>query len=131
LNAFVKSVTQKMAAAVFDFAALSKITFEIQDTYDCSTCRQKYNKKWCKTDNTTCFFCTKFLPVRDTRQSILKDIDWWYLKSGESVRRTYYNEFIDNLNRWCEVFGIPKTRDDALLEEDLRKVREWSRDYWH
>ena len=119
------------AIETFDFAALSKITFEIQDTHACSSCKQKYNKKWCKADKTPCFFCSKYSPYKYTRQTILKDIDWWYLKSGESVRRTYYNEFIDNLNNWCSVFGIPKTRDDALLEEELRKVREWSRDYWH
>lgn len=119
------------ALTTFDFSELSKITFQIQDTFTCSTCSQKYSKKWCKTDKEPCFFCSKFLPFRDTRNSILKDIDWWYLKSGESVRRTYYNEFIDNLNNWCLAFGVPKTRDDMLLEDDLRRVREWSRDYWH
>jgi hypothetical protein len=119
------------ALEVFNFASLSKITSEIQDTFECSTCNQKHNKKWCKADKTPCFFCSKYSPYKYTRRTILKDIDWWYLKSGESSRREYYNEFIDNLNSWCAKFGIPKTRDDMLLEDELRRVREWSRDYWH
>lgn len=116
---------------VFDFTYLSKITAQIQDTFECSMCHIKHNKKWCKADNTQCFFCTQFIPFRDTRRKILNNIEWWFLKSGETSRREYYNTYINHLDNWCKVFNILKTRDDMLYEDELRSVRDWSRDYWH
>jgi oligopeptide transport system permease protein len=57
-------------------------------------CHLTYSKKWC---SSTCFFCITFLPTRDSRYSILKDIEWYFIKSGEDDRSVFYNQYIDYL----------------------------------
>jgi len=83
----------------------------------CRICHQAYSKKWC---NELCFYCANFLPTRDTRYSILKDIEWYFIRSGEDDRPTFYSEYIDNLNRWCYTFHIASKKQDLVLEIELR-----------
>jgi len=99
----------------------------IQEDFTCSNCKQIYKKKWCKNDTKPCYFCTNFLPIRDTYTSILKDMDWWYLKSGETSRKEFYNEFLDNLSKWAERFHVFPTKQDLKTIEELRNVQDWTR----
>jgi hypothetical protein len=100
----------------------------------CKNCKQNYDKKWyITTDNRTtthCFFCTNFLPMRDTYSSILLGIELNFMMSGEISRREYYNNFLDNLYKWSSWFNVFPTEEDKIYEKDLRKAEDWSRDNW-
>lgn len=110
---------------------LFQVTKSLQDIFKCKNCKEEYGKKWCKEDNELCFFCINFLPMRDTYSSILKNIDWYYLKSGEISRPEYYNAFLDNLQKWSNRFHVLPTKQDKKDEDELRKIDDWSRDYYH
>jgi hypothetical protein len=113
------------------FADMSKLIQSIKNTEDlvkCMKCIQYYKKKWHSADDNQCYFCKNFLPTKDTISSILRDIDWRYLKSGEISRREYYNEFIDNLNKWATRFSLLLTKQDLQTIEELRGVMDWSCD---
>jgi len=93
----------------------------IQHTHTtCRICHLTYSRAWSK--ETLCFFCAHFLPLRDTRYSILKDIEWYFIKSGEDDRHAYYNQYIDYLTRWCERFKMGYQKGDRALEEELRAI---------
>ena len=72
-----------------------------------------------------------FLPMRDTYYTILQDIDWFYLKSGETSREDYYSSFLDNLEKWANHFHVFPTNDDLITIEKLKDVQDWTRNYWH
>jgi hypothetical protein len=111
----------------FDFSKLLKLTKSLQEMFTCSNCKQKYTKKWCKDDNVNCFFCSKFLPMRDNYSSILRDIDWWFLRSGEYDREEFYPDFLNNLKIWAEYFSVLPTKQDLKNIEELRKIKNWTR----
>lgn len=115
----------------YDFSALRKYTKSLQEMFKCSNCKIEYKKQWCKEDNGLCFYCTNFLPMRDTYNSILRDIELWYYRQGESDREIYYKEFLDNLKMWAEKFSVRPTKNDIKLEEELRSVKNPTREYWH
>jgi hypothetical protein len=118
-------------SALSDMSKLFRSIKAIQEDFTCLNCKQVYKKKWCKEDNTNCFFCKNFLPMRDTYASILRDIDWWFLRSGEYDRESFYPEFLDNLKVWANRFHVFPTKDDLMLEKELRETKNWTRDYWH
>lgn len=118
-----------MDTAAYDFSKMMRLTKSIQTHLICQNCKQTYLKKWCKDE--ICLFCTHYLPMRDTYFSILRDIDWQFLKSGESDREVFYNDFLDNLEKWSQRFHVLPTKQDLKEVEELRKVQNWTRDYWH
>ena len=120
-----------MTSSLSDMSKLFKVTKALQEDFKCKNCKQEYTKKWCKDDDASCFFCTNFLPMRDTYQSILKEIDWYFIKSGEYDRESYYPEFLDNLRVWAKRFHVFPTKQDQKTEDELRDVKNWTRDYWH
>lgn len=111
-----------------DMSKLLKTLKATQEDFMCLNCKQYYKRKWCNSDDKPCYFCQKFLPFRDTYTSILRDIDWWYLKSGETSRKEFYNDFLDNLKKWADRFHIFCTKQDLKTIEELRNVQDWSRD---
>ncbi len=113
----------------YNMTELLQVTRALQEVFKCKNCNQEYSKKWCKDDGASCFYCTNFLPMRDTYASILKNIDWYYLKSGEISRPEYYNSFLDNLQKWSQRFYVLPTKQDKRDEEELRRVQDWTRDY--
>lgn len=117
-----------MKNSLTDMSKLLKTITAIQEYIICANCKQSYKKKWCKD---TCWFCRQFLPIRDTYTSILQNIDWWYLKSGETSREEYYNQFLDNLSRWATYFSIVPTSRELQIINELRNIKDWSREYWH
>jgi hypothetical protein len=110
-----------------NMSKLLKITKAIQEDFNCPNCKQYYKKKWCSDETKPCYFCTDYVPIRDTYTSILRDIDWKYLKSGETSRKEFYNEFLDNLSKWGTRFSVTPTKQDLKTIEELRNVQDWSR----
>ena len=125
----INAVTHSTAA--HDMSRLLRITKALQTEFRCNNCHQEYERKWCKADNTPCFFCVNFLPMRDTYTTILKDMEWFYLKSGETSRPEYYKVFLDNLSKWATKFHVFPTKDDLRTIEEMKGVQEATRDYWH
>lgn len=115
----------------YDFSALRKYTKALQEMFKCGNCKNEYTKKWCKEDNASCFYCQKFIPMRDSYSSILRDIELYYYRSGEYDRELYYKEFLDNLKIWANRFSVIPTNNDLKLEEELRSVKNWTRDWWY
>lgn len=111
----------------YDFSVLHTYTKALQEMFKCSNCKNEYKKQWCKEDNGLCFYCTKFLPMRDSYSSILKDIEWYYYRQGETSRKVYYNEFLDNLEKWATRFSVLPTKQDLKTIEELRNVQDWTR----
>ncbi len=110
-----------------DMSKLLNATKVIQEDIKCPNCVQFYKRKWFKNANAHCYYCTKFLPMCDTYSSILADIDWEYLKSGETSRKEYYNDFLDNLSKWANRFHVFCTKQDLKTIEELRSVQDWTR----
>jgi hypothetical protein len=93
----------------------------------CKNCKEEYGSKWLKSAKTTCLFCENFLPMRDTYKSILQNINTFFLNSGEYDRESFYPEFLDNLKKWGDRFSVMPTKEDLKAIEDLRKVKNWTR----
>lgn len=109
-----------------DMSKLFKTLKTLQEDFQCITCRQYYKKKWCNSDEKPCKFCKNFKSEHDTISSILSDIDWQYLTSGEISRKEYYNEFLDNLDKWATHFKIFPSNQDLLTIKELRSVNDWT-----
>lgn len=120
-----------MMSAFSDMSKLLKITKALQEDFQCLNCKQTYKKKWCNSEEKPCYFCKNFLPMRDTYNSILRDMDWHFLKSGEYDRESFYPEFLDNLKKWADRFHVFPTKQDIQLEKELRETKNWTREYWH
>lgn len=111
---------------------------EVHQYSSCSCCKQMYSEEWFRrskseldSQENICYFCARFLPMRNTKLNILNQIDNAYLWSGHTSRRIYYNEFINLLNKWCNHWSIKTTDEEQKVEDELRKVVDWTRDYWH
>ena len=111
-----------MSCSEFSLNSMTKSLNAIQTDIICRICNESYPKKWCK--GPLCFYCKNFLPHRDTRYSILKDIEWYFIKSGEDNRYTFYNEYINYLNKWCTHFQISYLKEEMSLEIELRNIQE-------
>ena len=74
-----------------------------------------------------CLFCQNFLPMRDDYTSILRDINMYFLNSGEYDRESFYPAFLDNLKKWGDRFSVIPTEKDLKTINELRKVKNWTR----
>lgn len=112
-----------MISTTFDFSKFIRLMTAFQDNFQCINCKQEYPKKWCKNDKTTCFYCTNFLPMRDTYYTILRDIEWYFNRSGEDNRKEYYTAYLDNLKKWSNRFHVFPTnadiREERIIRQDL------------
>jgi hypothetical protein len=98
----------------------------------CTNCKEYYEQKWMKTTTPNhCLFCEKFLPMRDTYTTILQNMNVYFLNSGEYDRESFYPEFIDNLKKWTDYYHVFPTQDDLKTIDELCKVKNWTRTYWH
>jgi hypothetical protein len=105
--------------SVFSMKDVAYSLIKVPSSAICNMCHLTYSKKWC---SSTCFFCITFLPTRDSRYSILKDIEWYFIKSGEDDRSVFYNQYIDYLNMWCTRFCISYKKEELSLELELRNA---------
>lgn len=103
----------------------------LQEDFQCINCKQYYTTKWCNSDDKPCRICIAYLPMKDNYTSILKDIDCQYFKSGETSRREFYNDFLDNLEKWANYYHVFCTKQDLKTIEELRNIQDWTRQYWH
>ena len=85
----------------------------------CMQCQSTYPKKWYHFSQNRCFFCHTF-HVYDTKYVMLQDMDWQWIRSGESNRKEYYQEYIEYLNQWCNAFHITSDKKDQQLEAEIR-----------
>lgn len=115
----------------YDFTSIIKEINAIKGTSKCGNCHLDFDIKWCYHDKAMCYFCRNFLPLTMTPYAILQSIDWYFIKSGETSRVIFYNEFLDNFDRWCYKWHIIHNESCIKLEEELRNVKDWSREYWY
>jgi len=88
----------------YNLLELSRAINLLPDT-KCRNCHIEYDEKWC---NGICIFCTHFNPWRDTYSTILKELYWHYIKSGDYDKKEYYTTYLKNLKKWCNKFNISK-----------------------
>ena len=100
--------------------SLSKSLDTIQTNFICIVCNLTYHKSWYNIKQKKCFFCTHFVPVRDTRLQLFRYAEWYFIKSGLDHPSEFYKEYVQNANRWCERFQIPPTKDANDLEKELQ-----------
>lgn len=97
----------------------------------CSNCKQNYLSMWFKQGEPHCFFCMKYLPMRDSKSSIMNEIETNFLWSGYISRTVYFNDYLNALNAWCKHWHIQTYEQDIALEKMLREEKEATREYWH
>lgn len=52
--------------------------------------------------------------------TILRDMEWCYIKSGWEDHVAYYREFNKYLHLWCNRYQIPQTREEyEYIQEKL------------
>ena len=85
----------------------------------CMQCQSTYPKKWYHFSQNRCFFCHTF-PIDHTKYHMLQDMEWQWIRSGESNRKEYYQEYIEYLNQWCNAFHITSDKKDQQLEAEIR-----------
>jgi len=103
----------------FDFSAISALLQRTQEINRCSTCQQFYHKTWCPMDRAACLFCKTYAPHPYVYATLLRDAEWYFLKSGESHPQDFYPRYLDAIHLWCQVYDIRPTRDDQMRREEL------------
>ena len=100
----------------YDLSKFRNIINLLQDT-KCRNCKVEYDEKWC---NEMCFFCNHFNPWRDTYSTILKELYWHYIKSGED-KTEYYTSYLKNVKKWCNKFNIAtnEIEENYILSVEL------------
>lgn len=88
-------------------------------TFYCTSCKYIYHKKWYRKESKKCFFCQSFHPSFHSRLYMLKQIEWEFIKSGESNQLEFYQEYIEYLDRWYPRFQFPPTREEIIYEWDM------------
>jgi len=83
---------------MYDLSYLIKITRGIQNS--CNICKLDYTN--CED---VCIFCKNFNPCRDNHITIIKEMYWLYIKSGEDYK-VFCTNYIENMQRWCNKFKI-------------------------
>jgi hypothetical protein len=108
----------------FDFTDILTAVTRFQDINRCSTCKNKYHKTWCPMDRAACLFCKTYAPHPYVYTAMLRDAEWYSLKQGITDSTTeeatnFYKGYLEAAQQWCQVYGIPSTRDDKLREAEL------------
>ncbi len=101
----------------------------MSETHTCATCNLSYLPRWCKEDK--CTFCTRYMPMRDTRMHMLKDAGNCFTWSFWVDEAAFYKVHVPYLQAWCAHWHIPETAEEAAETEKLLKHRNWTREYWH
>ena len=86
-----------------------------EEDISCPSCFVYYTKKWCKNTDTDCFFCTNFVPYKDTYKYIRNNIDWYYINSDDDNHALFCKEFKYNLKRWINEFPKPNLNLSSWL----------------
>ena len=121
-DAILREASRRSIMTPFDFTDILATVTRFQDINRCSTCNNKYYKTWCPMDLAACLFCKTYAPHPYVYTSMLRDAEWYSLKHGvtEPEEATdFYKGYVEAAQQWCQVYGIPSTRDDKLREQEL------------
>lgn len=88
----------------------------------CIRCTLSYPKKWYDTKLNRCFFCATF--HSPTYHYVLKELEWQFIKSGESNRNEYYQEYLKHMKEWCSHYHIKPNEEDNQIEKDIHHMME-------
>jgi len=91
----------------------------LQTTFSCKICKQRYERPWCPADESSCLFCIHFHPTKHTRQYILRESEWHFIRSGEENRVEFNRNYIHQMHKWCNRYHIPLTSEDIAAEDEL------------
>lgn len=115
-----------MFNSLSDMSKLLRLIKSLEEDVRCSTCKLFYKKKWYLNEKSICQLCSLYLPIPNTSSNIFdtifRDIEWLYLRSGESNQSDYYNEFLDNVIKWCYIWNIIPTKKDIKRIEEFRTL---------
>jgi hypothetical protein len=98
--------------------SLSSSLPKVKPIYSCSFCKLIYEQKWIK-KNILCLFCSQFRTPLISRFALLKEIEWFFIQSGENDPHSFYTELIHLIHRWCNHFQLPHTTKEIQLEHDI------------
>ena len=112
--------TATTATTLVDVSDTLRAIENIIDVIQCPTCFVYFNKRWCKNNDTSCFFCNNFVPLRDTYSSIIMEIDWYFINSDEYDHKLFCREFKYNLNKWISEFS-----ESYSLLKSVRSLHSW------
>jgi len=105
----------------FHFSSLSASLSKYQEQFRCVTCQQIYFKTWFHQVDQNCYFCKRFNPKQHTYQTLLREIEWCFIQSGENNQDEFYNNYIEYLYDWCNYYHIHPTKEDIKNIEELYK----------
>ena len=105
---------------------------QIQSSCDficCIQCTLSYPTKWYNMKLNRCFFCTLCLKDRawtlhSSYHDLLKEMEWQFIKSGESDRREYDQDYLRQMKKWCRHYHIEPTEEDKQMEKDIQHTWE-------
>jgi len=83
----------------------------------CIQCTLSYPKKWYHMKVNRCFFCATF--HAPTYGDVLKEWEWQFIKSGESDRQEFVQEYLRQMKEWCRHYHIMPSKDDERMEKDI------------
>jgi hypothetical protein len=62
-----------------------------------------------------CFFCA----LHSSYRELLKEMEWQFIKSGESDCREYYQDYLRQMKEWCRHYHIEPSKEDICMEKDM------------
>ena len=62
---------------------------------------------------------------------MLEDINNRFYLSGYTSRPEFYKKHIGYMNEWADKQKMPHTVMELTYEQQLLKVSDWTREYWH
>ena len=86
----------------------------------CIQCTLSYPTKWYNMKLNRCFFCT----LHSSYHDLLKEMEWQFIKSGESDRREYDQDYLRQMKKWCRHYHIEPTEEDKQMEKDIQHTWE-------
>jgi hypothetical protein len=107
-------------ATDFNLATLQKEIRKLQTQFKCKICKQRYESFWCKADEATCLYCTHFHPMKHTRQFILQESEWHFIRSGEDDREKFDKKYVDNFQKWCNHYDLLYFNKDIQMEDKMK-----------
>ena len=90
---------------------------KIQSHILCLGCRRNCERKWFPVNvvSKLCLFCRNFNRETDTVQTIMKQVEWFFIKSGEDQFKSFYCEYARESSSW---FLAGSKQNKSLYEID-------------
>lgn len=123
-EAILKIMQKRLMTPPFDLTDILAAITRHQTINRCSTCQKQYHKTWCPMDHAACFFCKTYAPHPYVYTAMLKDAEWYSLKHGitdptAEEAKEFYHSYMEAAQQWCQVYGIPSTRENQMREAEL------------